>query len=111
MTIAWRPPSSEADEVPVSPGISALEQSAGSPRASGSTAYQKDVVFAHCMRSHGVPYFPDPLPQGGFPRTGGVQTAQSTSAMNTCQHLLPPKPVQSAAEQARIRVMRGGWKL
>jgi hypothetical protein len=73
----------------------------GSRSAGGSSGYQKDMAFARCMRSHGVPDFPDPLPQGGFPRTGGGNSPQAASAMRACQHLLPPKPALSAAEQAR----------
>jgi hypothetical protein len=70
----------------------------GSPGASGSSGYQKDVAFAHCMRTHGVPDFPDPLPQGGFPRN----SLQSGPAMTACQHLLPPDQPVSAAQQARV---------
>jgi hypothetical protein len=70
----------------------------GSPSASGSSGYQEDVAFAHCMRTHGVPDFPDPLPQGGFPRN----SLQSGSAMTACQHLLPPVQPISAAQQARV---------
>jgi hypothetical protein len=54
------------------------------------------------MRAHGVPDFPDPLPDGGFPRTGGAGSPQSGSAMNACQHLLPPKPALNAAQRARV---------
>jgi hypothetical protein len=55
------------------------------------------------MRSHGVPDWPDPLPQGGFPRTGTAEDSgpQADSAMSTCQHLLPPIQHLSAAQQAR----------
>jgi len=74
----------------------------GAPGASGSSAYQEDLAFAHCMRAHGVPDFPDPLPDGGFPRTGGADSLQSGSTMNACQHLLPPKPALNAAQQARV---------
>lgn len=75
----------------------------GSSSASGSSGYQKDVAFAHCMRSHGVPDFPDPLPQGGFPRTGNSQNSgpQADAAMSTCKHLLPPVPAVNPAQQAR----------
>ena len=61
------------------------------------------MAFAHCMRSHGVPNWPDPLPQGGFPRTGNGQNSgpQADAAMSTCKHLLPPVPAVSAAQQAR----------
>ena len=81
----------------------------GSPSAGGSSDYQKDVAFAHCMRTHGVPDFPDPLPQGGFPRTGPGNSLQSGPAMTACQRLLPPKPVLSAAQQARVLAHDLGW--
>lgn len=76
----------------------------GSPNVSRSPVHQELVAFAHCMRAHGVPDWPDPLPQGGFPRGGGGQNSgpQAHSALNTCQHLLPPKPVLSAAQTARV---------
>ena len=53
----------------------------GSPGASRPAVHQELVAFAHCMRSHGVPDWPDPLPQGGFPRTGPAGT-------------LGPKPIR-----------------
>lgn len=74
----------------------------GSPSASGSSGYQKDLAFAHCMRAHGVPDFPDPLPQGGFPRAGPGNSLQSGPAMTACQHLLPPIQPMSAAQQAVV---------
>ena len=42
----------------------------GSPGKSRPKVHQELVAFAHCMRAHGVPDLPDPLPDGGFPRTG-----------------------------------------
>ena len=48
------------------------------------------VSFAHCMRSHGVPDFPDPDPQGGFPSFHlTVPKPVSRSADDSCRHLLP----------------------
>ena len=75
----------------------------GSPGKSRPLVHQELVAFAHCMRSHGVPNWPDPLPQGGFPRTGNGQNSgpQADAAMSTCKHLLPPVPAVSAAQQAR----------
>jgi hypothetical protein len=81
----------------------------GSPSASGSSGYQKDLVFARCMRAHGVPDFPDPLPDGGFPRTGSANALQSGSAMHACQRLLPPVQPLSAAEQARVLTQDLKW--
>ncbi len=69
------------------------------PSADGSSAYQQEVAFSHCMRSHGVPGFPDPLAQGGFPRTGTSQSSpQFGPAFKTCQHLLPPAQPHDAAQ-------------
>ena len=75
----------------------------GSPHASRPAVHQELVAFAHCMRSHGVPNWPDPLPDGGFPRTGaaGTLAPRPVLAMQACLHLLPPKPVPNAAERAR----------
>ena len=72
----------------------------GAPSASGPSDYQQEEAFAHCMRSHGVPGWPDPLPQGGFPRTGTDQSSpQFRSAFKACQHLLPPIQPISATQQ------------
>ena len=82
----------------------------GSPGKSRPLVHQELVAFAHCMRAHGVPDFPDPLPQGGFPRTGdGQNSLQSGAAMSTCKHLLPPVPAESAAQQARVLAQDLKW--
>jgi hypothetical protein len=52
---------------------------------------KKQLAFSNCMRSHGEPAFPDPLPTGGYPRTGsGVdrlnpKSPQFASAMSACR--------------------------
>jgi hypothetical protein len=73
--------------------------SGGSPNASGSPDYQKEVAFAQCMRSHGLPGWPDPLPQGGFSRNGAQNSPQFGSAFKACQHLLPPTQAASATQE------------
>ena len=52
------------------------------------------VAFSSCMRSHGVPNFPDPQPGASnakFPSAQqlGVGSPQLSTAENACQHLLP----------------------
>ncbi len=77
---------------------------AGPPAAGGSTAYQKAVAYAECMRAHGEPGWPDPTSQGGFTFDGQqdhlIGGAQMQSANTACQHLLPNggriTPVQTA---------------
>jgi hypothetical protein len=73
----------------------------GSSSASGSSD-QKEVAFAHCMRSHGVPGFPDPLPQGGFARNGVQKSPQFGPAFKGCQHLLPPRQAASASQEHQV---------
>jgi len=64
----------------------------GSSNAGGSTN-SRQLAFARCMRSHGVPNFPDPNSSGGFPNTTLRQLAASNShyqaATHACGHLLP----------------------
>jgi hypothetical protein len=56
------------------------------------TQLSKALKFVSCMRSHGVPSFPDPSAQGKF-QTGGslpVNSPQFFSAFSRCRALLPP---------------------
>ena len=66
--------------------------SGGSSNAGGA-ANQREVAYSHCMRSHGVPNFPDPSGSGGVPKETaqqlGVSNSQLQAAQNACQHLLP----------------------
>lgn len=68
--------------------------SGSSPKA-GGPANSRLVAFARCVRSRGVPNFPDP--QAGasnakFPGAHqlGVSSSRFQAAMGACQHLLPP---------------------
>jgi hypothetical protein len=66
--------------------------SGGSSNAGGVTS-QREVAYSQCMRSHGVPNFPDPSGSGGVPKETaqqlGVSNSQLQAAQNACQHLLP----------------------
>ena len=66
---------------------------AGSPEAGGSTSSPSAVGFSRCMRSHGVPNFPDPDSNGGIPKETAQQLEVSDSryqaAAHACGHLLP----------------------
>jgi hypothetical protein len=67
--------------------------SAGS---STSTAYQKALAYAQCIRAHGIPDYPDPNSQGQFIVQNGASAPPSVSpavagaAAAACQKLLPP---------------------
>ncbi len=64
------------------------------------------LAFAKCMRSHGVPNFPDPNAQGVM-QGSGIDTGSPTfqAAANGCRHLLPnggrPTPAQQAKALAQ----------
>jgi hypothetical protein len=60
----------------------------------GGSAHSPLLAFAQCMRSHGVPNFPDPQPgfsNAKFPSAQQlrVSSSQYQAAENACQHLLP----------------------
>jgi hypothetical protein len=73
----------------------------GSPSAAGpggsssaaAAASSPAVSYSHCMRSHGVPSFPDPGSGGDLPKGTaqqfGVSNAQLQAAELACQHVLP----------------------
>lgn len=74
----------------------------GSAAAAGSTAYQKSLAYAQCMRSHGEPGFPDPNSQGNFTIGPADHMAmgspQFASANKACEHLLPNGGQETAAQ-------------
>jgi hypothetical protein len=80
---------------------------AASPRQNGAVAY------ARCMRSHGVPNWPDPNSNGLFDKSKltsqrlGASDSKVQAAQSACRHLLPnggsgptPAQVQQVKAQA-----------
>ncbi len=67
--------------------------SGGSPDAGGSANSPSAVGYSHCMRSHGVPNYPDPDSSGVLPKVSaqelGVSSSQLQEARRACQKLLP----------------------
>jgi len=67
----------------------------GNPSSAGSGGSPSAVAYSACMRSHGVPNFPDPKfdSQGrlGFMGPGADNPPGSPTdhAVNQCHHLLP----------------------
>ena len=83
----------------------APDPSSSSGGASSSTA--STVAYAACMRSHGVPNYPDPDSSGTLPKgdaqSFGVSGAQLQDAQRACQSLLPTGgPVQDQARQCTL---------
>ena len=62
------------------------------------------MAYAKCMRSHGVPNFPDPSDSGGgFPLGGnGIDTSSPAfnAARSGCEHLLAGGPGASQPSQS-----------
>jgi hypothetical protein len=62
----------------------------GSP---GNSAVGSAVAYSACMRSHGVPNYPDPGSDGNLPKGNaqafGISNSQYQAAERACRHLLP----------------------
>ena len=76
---------------PTSPGGS---PTAGGAANAGQSANAQLLAFSQCMRSHGVPDFPDPQPGASNAKFSGAQqlgvsSSRYQTAVNACQHLLP----------------------
>jgi hypothetical protein len=82
------------------PGASSSSSASSGPGTSAtagrSTAYNQAIAYAQCMRAHGIPNFPDPLPNGGFGLspavtggTNGQVSPQYQTAEKACSSLDP----------------------
>jgi hypothetical protein len=76
-------------------GLLATACGGGTPAAAtaGTTSSPSAAAYSRCMRSHGLPGFPDPDSRGNYPtvdaRHLGVSDARYQAAEQACQHLLP----------------------
>jgi hypothetical protein len=52
--------------------------------SAGSATYRQEIAFVQCLRSHGVPWLPDPPPPGG-----SLNLRDSQKAVNACRRLAP----------------------
>jgi hypothetical protein len=66
--------------------------SGGSPNAGGSATFPSAVAYSACMRSHGVPNYPDPSSNESLPKGNaqafGVSNSQFQAARTACRNLL-----------------------
>jgi hypothetical protein len=87
----------------------AASRSAGPPTQ--AQMQQDGVRFAACMRSHGVPGFPDPASPGELKaslRPGTAPSPAFQSAETACRNLLPAgRPPRPSTAQTRARVTAG----
>jgi hypothetical protein len=79
--------------IPCAVAIVACGSSGTTHRASSSNRAAQGIKFADCMRSHGVPNFPDPSSGGGIqiPAGSGINPFSPSfkSAQAGCANLLP----------------------
>lgn len=65
----------------------------GSGRSASGSGPASLLAFSRCMRSHGVPRFPDPVGEIDLPKLSPdilkVSSAQFNAAENACRDLLP----------------------
>jgi hypothetical protein len=64
--------------------------SSGSTASTGSATYRADLAYAQCMRTHGVPNFPDPTEVGGsLDFSVNLQAPQYRAPLKACRRLIP----------------------
>jgi len=72
---------------------------------SGGSTYEQALAYTRCVRSDGVPLWPDPESSGAFdkskltPRQLGVGSSQIAAAQRACRSLAP---TYSAAPQPHV---------
>jgi len=81
--------------LPGAPSISQLEQMEQQEQQRQEQALPMLLKYSQCMRSHGVPNFPDFGSSGQSPAPGNSaainpNSPQFQAALTACQHLLPP---------------------
>jgi hypothetical protein len=80
------------------------DSSHGGSATEGPTRVQAGLAYARCMRSHGVPDFPDPDSNGSFNIGNGPVTSQESAANHVCNHLLNVgTPLNAAQTQHALR--------
>src|SRR6516225_9430698 len=90
-------------------GSPSSADSGGFQDAGGSANSRQGLAYSACMRSHGVPKYPDPssgneLPSGlpkADPQQLGVSSSQYQAAQRACAHLLPNGGQMTQAESQR----------
>jgi hypothetical protein len=79
-----------------------------SPPAGGST-FPSALTYSACMRSHGVPSYPDADSSGQLPKTDaqllGVSSSQYEAAQQACRRLLP---ASGSLQQQEAQCMQNG---
>jgi hypothetical protein len=79
----------------------------GTGRSTGSAAPIGALAYSRCMRTHGVPQFPDPDGSGVLPKVAaqqlGVSDSGFESAQQACAHLLRSTDTQTQQTLSGMR--------
>jgi hypothetical protein len=78
-----------------------------SPNAGGSANSPSAVAYTSCMRSHGVPEYPDPDSSGQLPKITsgqqvGVSASRLTAAQRACQDRWPYRAPTQAQQRQQL---------
>jgi hypothetical protein len=89
----------------------ASSEGGGSSPESTASPEQAGLAYAKCMRSHGVPNFPDPSAGGGFFVGHGMNPSSPAfkAAQHKCQKLMPgggPPSTTHPSRQTLARFLR-----
>jgi hypothetical protein len=90
-------------------GLAACGSSGKPNQGPGAQGASERIKFSACMRSHGVPNFPDPRASGGIQISPGSgldpQSPAFQSAQNACLKLLPGGRVKGPVPASRRLAM------
>jgi len=82
--------SSGKGALPEGASAASSESGGSSPESKGQAIGQALIAYGRCMRSHGVPNFPDPNPGGGMHVGAGTESTPAfKEAQAKCQKLMP----------------------
>jgi hypothetical protein len=78
---------SAAPSIASVPSSSTTTMATTAAPSSSEALYKDELKYAECMRTHGVPNFPNPSAGGGFMLNSGIDP--SSPAIAACQKFLP----------------------
>jgi len=103
---AWPPSARTAAALVATAGPALLTSACGGSATPAQSTHQNPALaFSRCMRSHGVPNFPDPDPQGDFPSFQITVSKQTSAAADdACKHLLSSGGSPATPQQRRQKL-------
>ena len=111
--LGW-PPAVRTAAAVIATAVLVAACSEGSPPSTssgGAPSSPSAVAYSACMRSHGVPNFPDPGSGGAIPKADpqqlGVSSAQLQVAQRACQQLIPATGDTAEQQQETQCAMAG----